>query len=198
MSEEPRQRGTRMSEDPPNPWRRVASRVTYENPWIRVEHHDVLRPDGQPGIYGVVRFRHAAVGVVARDDAGRILLVGQWRYALDRYSWEIPEGGVPEGDSLLEGARRELAEETGYRATAWRELLALSALSNSVTDEEATVFLATGLQAGEADPEPTEEIATRWVELGEAVAMIDCGEINDVLSQVGILRVALEQALSGG
>ena len=178
---------------PRNPWRRIAVGVPYENPWIRVEHHDVIRPDGQPGIYGLVRFRNAAVGVVAIDDRDRILLVGQWRYALDRYSWEIPEGGVPLGTPLLDGAQRELAEETGFRATDWREVCRF-ALSNSVTDEEGAIFVAAGLEAGEASPEPTEDLALRWVGLAEAVGMIDRGEITDAMSQLGILRVALERA----
>jgi 8-oxo-dGTP pyrophosphatase MutT (NUDIX family) len=176
-----------------NPWRRVASRVAYENPWIRVEHDDVVRPDGEPGIYGVVRFRNAAVGIVALDAEGRVLLVGQWRYALGRFSWEIPEGGVPLGAPLLGGAQRELAEETGYQAAEWRQLLRL-ALSNSVTDEEGAIYLATGLTAGEASPEGTEELSVRWVPLAEAVAMVDRGDIDDAMTQLGILRVAHRQA----
>jgi 8-oxo-dGTP pyrophosphatase MutT (NUDIX family) len=174
-----------------NPWQPVGVDVRYENPWIRVEHHDVIRPDGGAGIYGVVRFRNAAVGVVALDDDGRCLLVGQWRYTLNRYSWEIPEGGVPLGASLLDGAQRELAEETGFAATTWREISRF-ALSNSVTDEEGALFVAEGLVAGEAAPEPTEELAVRWVALADAVAMIDRGEITDGMSQIAILRVALE------
>jgi 8-oxo-dGTP pyrophosphatase MutT (NUDIX family) len=178
-----------------NPWRTTATRVAYENPWIRVEHHEVIRPDGSPGIYGVVRFANRAVGVVALDDAGRVLLVGQYRYSLDRYSWEIPEGGVPLGESLLEGAQRELVEETGFTAASWRRI-ARFALSNSVTDEEGALFAAEGLVAGDAAPEATEELATRWVALDEAVAMIDRGEITDAMSQVALLRVALERALA--
>ncbi len=178
---------------PSNPWRRVAERTAYDNPWIRVEHHDVIRPDGSPGIYGVVRFKNAAVGIVALDELDRVLLVGQWRYVLDEYSWEIPEGGVPPEQSLLEGAQRELAEETGYQAGTWRELLRF-ALSNSITDEVGAILVATDLVPGTPEPDATEELAVRWVSLDEAIAMIGRGEITDGISQLGLLRVALERA----
>ncbi len=175
-----------------NPWQRSSRRTVYDNAWIVVHHDDVIRPDGSAGIYGVVSFRTRAVGVVALDGAGRVLLVGQWRYTLDRYSWEIPEGGVPLGSPLLEGAQRELREETGYRGGRWRELVRL-ATSNSVTDEEGALFVAEDLVAGSPEPDATEDIATAWVDLGEAVAMIDRGEITDAMSQIGLLRVALER-----
>jgi 8-oxo-dGTP pyrophosphatase MutT (NUDIX family) len=162
----------------------------YENAWIRVHHDDVVRPDGADGVYGVVEFRNLAVGVVAVDDDERLILVGQFRYTHDEYSWEIPEGGVPLDEDPLDGAKRELAEETGYEATEWHELLRL-ATSNSVTDERGVVYLARGLTAGTPDPEGTEELRTRWVTLDEAMSMIDRGEIVDAMSQVGILRLAL-------
>lgn len=181
-----------MSEPPADHgWVRHDRRVVYENPWIRVVHDEVTRPDGAPGIYGVVHFHNLAVGVVAVDDAGRILLVGQHRYTLDRWSWEIPEGGVPFDEDPLVGAQRELAEETGVRARTWREMVRLH-LSNSITDEAGILFLATGLEAGPPDPEGTERIEVRWVGLDEALAMIDRGEITDAMSQVGLLRYALE------
>ncbi|HEU4673883.1 MAG TPA: NUDIX hydrolase [Candidatus Limnocylindrales bacterium] len=176
----------------PNPWRRLARRTVYENPWIRVHHDDVVRPDGLPGIYGVVEFRSVAVGIVALDERDRVLLVGQYRYTLDAYSWEIPEGGVPFDEPPLEGARRELAEETGYRAAEWRELLRL-ATSNSVTTEVGVLFVARGLTPGAAEPDGTEQLELRWVTLDEAVAMIDRGEITDALSQAALLRYALER-----
>jgi 8-oxo-dGTP pyrophosphatase MutT (NUDIX family) len=175
-----------------NPWRRIARRTVYENAWIRIHHDDVLRPDGAPGIYGVVEFRNVAVGVVALDDEDRLLLVGQFRYTHEAYSWEIPEGGVPAEESPLDGAKRELAEETGVRAADWRELVRL-ATSNSVTDEVGVVYVARGLTLGMAEPDGTEEIVTRWVTLDEAIAMIDRGELLDAMSQVAILRLALER-----
>ncbi len=172
-----------------DPWRRRSRRVAYENPWIQVWHDEVVRPDGSDGVYGVVHTRSMAAGVVALDDDERVLLVGQWRYALGRYSWELPEGGVPHGEDPLVGIQRELREETGFRARHWEELVRTT-LSNSVMDEEGVLFLATGLEPGEAEPEPTEELAVRWVALGDAVGMVERGELHDSLTQIGILLVA--------
>src|SRR6185312_4039440 len=129
------------------PWIRRSRRVGYDNPWITIWHDEVTRPDGSPGIYGVVHFANLAAGVLAVDAGDRVLLVGQHRYVLDAYSWEIPEGGVPDGETALDGARRELLEETGVEATEWRELARLH-LSNSVSDELAILFVATGLSHG--------------------------------------------------
>ena len=186
-----------MSPDPHpvrvGPWRRLARRVAYENPWLTVWHDDVLRPDGSPGIYGVVHFRNLAAGVVAIDDADRVLLVGQHRYTLDAYSWEIPEGGVPAGEDPLAGARRELLEETGLVATAWREIGRFH-LSNSVTDEAGVLYLATGLRQEEADPEATEELELRWVSFAEALAMTRDGRITDAMAIMAIQRLALERS----
>lgn len=168
-------------------------RVAYENAWITVWHDEGTRPDGNPGIYGVVHFENLAAGVVAIDDEDRIVLVGQHRYTLDRASWEIPEGGVSPAETPLEGIQRELREETGLEATDWREIGRLD-LSNSVTDEQAVLFVATGLHQGEASPEPTESIALRWVPFAEAVSMVRDGSITDAMSVVAIQRVALDRA----
>jgi 8-oxo-dGTP pyrophosphatase MutT (NUDIX family) len=167
--------------------------IGYENPWITVWHDEVVRPDGSPGIYGVVHFANLAAGVVAIDDDDRIVLVGQHRYTLDEYSWELPEGGVPADEDPLDGARRELREETGVEAATWRELLRAD-LSNSISDERAVLFLATGLTHGAASPEPTEALAIRWVAFDEALAMTTDGTITDAMSVLGIQRVALERA----
>jgi 8-oxo-dGTP pyrophosphatase MutT (NUDIX family) len=172
------------------PWTRQSRRVAYENAWLTVWHDEVTRPDGQPGIYGVVHFANAACGIVALDGEDRVLLVGQHRYTLDEYSWEIPEGGVPAGEDPLEGARRELREETGIEAADWAELARFD-LSNSVTDERGMLFLATGLSEGRADPDPTEDLAIRWVPFAEALAMTIDGRITDAISMLGIQRVAL-------
>jgi 8-oxo-dGTP pyrophosphatase MutT (NUDIX family) len=170
-------------------------RVAYENAWITVWHDDGSRPDGSPGIYGVVHFENLAAGVIAFDDEDRVVLVGQYRYTLDRPSWEIPEGGVPPSETPLEGIQRELREETGLEASEWRELGRLD-LSNSVTDEEAVLFEAHGLHHGEAAPEPTESIAIRWVPFDDAVAMVRDGAITDAMSVAAILRVALDRRSS--
>ena len=170
---------------PVGPWLRRSRRTAYENAWIQVFHDEVVRPDGNPGIYGVVHFRTLAVGVVAVGDDGRLLLVGQHRYSLDEYSWEIPEGGVDEGESLEEGARRELREETGYEAGTWRRLCRLT-VSNSVTDERGAVFVAEGLRAGDAAPEATEELAVRWATVDEVLDEIAAGDIHDVITIAGV------------
>ena len=172
---------------------RHSRRVAYQNPWITVWHDDVSRPDGSPGIYGVVHFANLAAGVVAIDTEDRVALVGQHRYTFDEPSWEIPEGGVPEHETALEGIARELREETGLEATDWRELCRVD-LSNSVTDERAVLFVAQGLRHGAASPEPTESIELRWVPFDEALAMTLDGRITDAMSVVAIQRLALERA----
>ena len=172
------------------PWTRRTRRVAYENPWITIWHDEVIRPDGEPGIYGVVHFANLAVGVLALDEAGRVLLVGQHRYALDQYSWEIPEGGVPTGESTLDGARRELREETGIEAADWIEM-ARSHLSNSVSDEEAVLYQATELTHGMATPDGTESLAVRWVPFYEVLAMTLDGRITDALTVLAVQRTAL-------
>jgi len=179
-----------MSEPDPteSPWRRRSRRLVYENAWLSVHHDEVDRPDGQPGIYGVVHFQNHAVAVVAIDAQDRVALVGQWRYTIDAYSWELPEGGVPPDESPLDGARRELREETGVQAGRWLEVARI-AVSNSVTDELGTIFLATGLDQGEAAPDATEDLRVRWVPFEESLAMIDDGRITDLLTIAALERV---------
>lgn len=178
---------------PNGPWLRRSRRIAYENPWITIWHDEVSRPDGSPGIYGLVHFANLAVGVVVLDEDDRVLLVGQHRYALGEQSWEIPEGGVPAGETPIDGMRRELREETGVEASEWRELVRLH-LSNSVTDEAGVVYLARGLSHGPSEPEPTERIEVRWVAFDEALAMTVDGRITDAMSLIGLQRVALERA----
>lgn len=170
-----------------NPWQRESSKVVYENPWMRVREDQVTRPDGKPGIYGVVEFRNWAIGVVPVTAEGDTILVGQFRYPLDHYSWEIVEGGGAKTDSPLESAMRELREETGITAKRWTYLGEL-ALSNSVTDEIGCVFLAEDLSFGESEPEGTEELAIQRVPLEEAYRMAMTGEIADGLAIVGLAR----------
>lgn len=179
-----------MQDSTANPWRTVASRAVYDNRWIAIREDQVIRPDGEPGIYGVVHFKNKAVGVLAVDEADRVHLVGQFRYVLDRYSWEIPEGGCDEGEDPRAAAERELAEETGLTAAHW-ELLGCSHLSNSITDEVAYYYLATGLTAGTARPEGTEQLQHRVVSFDEALRMVLAGEITDSLSVMAILHYAV-------
>jgi 8-oxo-dGTP pyrophosphatase MutT (NUDIX family) len=185
-----------MNSNQGNPWQRVSRRVAYANPWIEILHDEVIRPDGAPGIYGVVHFRHLAIGVVPLDtEQDRVLLVGQFRYTMNRYSWEIPEGGGDFDEFPEAAARRELAEETGYVGGEWRELLRAE-LSNSVSDEITILFAATGLDSGPASPEGTEQLQLRWVAFDEVMAMIANGEIADAMTILAMQQLALERATS--
>ncbi len=173
-----------------SPWRRNTRTVAYENRWLTLWHDQVFRPDGTPGVYGVVHFANLAVGVVAIDTEDRVVLVGQHRYTLDAWSWEIPEGGVPPDEDPAAGAARELREETGLVAATWRELARVH-LSNSVTDEAGILYLATDLAEGAAAPEETEVLEVWRVPFQEALAMTLDGRITDSLSVVALQRVAL-------
>jgi 8-oxo-dGTP pyrophosphatase MutT (NUDIX family) len=170
-----------------NPFRTLGTERIYDNPWIRVTESRVVRPDGKRGIYGVVHFKARAVGVIPYEN-GKIWLVGQYRYPLDIYSWEIPEGGTKAGESLLAAARRELAEETGLRARRYQPLVKMH-LSNSITDEFGIVYLATGLTRGRARPEGTEKLRIKQVSLQHAYSQVIAGKITDSLSVAGLLRL---------
>jgi ADP-ribose pyrophosphatase len=182
---------------PSGPWTRRSRRVAYRNAWITIWHDEVTRPDGQPGVYGVVHFANLAAGVLVLDDDDRVLLVGQHRYALDDYSWELPEGGVPAGETVLEGARRELLEETGVEARDWLELARVH-LSNSVSDELAVLFVATGLTHGVATPDGTEDLEIRWLPFDDVLAMTLDGRISDVMTVVAVERLALLRIRGAG
>jgi len=172
-----------------NPWQTLNSAVRYENPWLSIRHEDVVTPAGTPGIYGVVSFKNKAVGVVPIDADGYTYLVGQYRYPLNEYSWEIPEGGSPIGTDPLESARRELREETGLVAQRWTEIARIHT-SNSATDEEGFLYIAEELEQGDHEPEDTEQLHVRRVPLVEAVEMAMRSEITDALSVSALLIVA--------
>lgn len=168
----------------------MAQRVIYENPWIGLTEYDVINPGGGKGIYGKVRFKSLAIGILPLDARGYTWLVGQYRFTLDAYTWELPEGG---GDPMLppvESAKRELLEETGLVATDWSELMQMH-LSNSVTDELAHVFLARGLEQHQAQPEESEDLAIRRLPFEEAYRMVEKGEVTDSISVAAILKVKL-------
>jgi 8-oxo-dGTP pyrophosphatase MutT (NUDIX family) len=173
-----------------NPWTRLSRRVAYENPWIRVHHDEVLNPNGNAGIYGVVEFRHRAIGIVPVDDEGCTYLVGQYRYALNLYSWEIPEGGGPLHEDAQTAAARELQEETGLVARRW-DCISRLHTSNSATSEVGWIYLARDLTPGPTSPEDTEDIALRRLPLAEAVHMVMTGQITDALAIIGLLKAHL-------
>ena len=175
-----------------NPWKTLSTKTVYDNPWIRVEDHRVINPAGNPGQYGKVCFKNRAVAIVALDEQRNVHLVGQFRYTLDRYSWELPKGGATADEDSLAAAQRELREETGLTAARWRRLLELD-ISNSVTDELGTVFVAEDLERGERSPEETEELTSKVLPFEEALEWVRSGQILDAISVAGLLRLAADE-----
>ena len=178
-----------------NPWTILSLATVYENEWIRVDHHEVLSPSGGPGLYGTIHFKNRAIGVVPIDEKGNVILVGQYRFPLQAYSWEIPEGGGAHEVSALESAQRELREECGLAAKQWVEIQDMD-LSNSVSDERSIAFLAWNLSEAPAQPDETEKLQVARVRFWEAVDRVKRGEIRDAISVAALLRVAL-MALQG-
>lgn len=173
-----------------NPWKKISSKDIYENPWIKVEEDQIINPAGNEGIYGKVSFKNKAVGVVPLDNEGFVYLVGQYRYPLDEYSWEIPEGGCPIGlEEPVETAKRELKEETGLIAQKMT-LVSRIHTSNSVTNEEGFIYLAENLSQTEAEPEETEDLKIKKILLSKAVEMVLNSQITDSISIAGIMIAA--------
>ena len=186
MTDEPRWARDRQK---PPAWISHDERVAFENPWLKVTVHAATAPTGRPATYGVVRFANHAVGVVPLHADGTVTLVGQRRFPLGDYSWELPEGGAPKSEDPLEGARRELREETGLQAGRWAEILRMQ-LSNSVTDELAFVYLATDLSgAGETDFDETERLEVVRVPFRDLLDEVLAGRVQDSLTVAGALRV---------
>jgi 8-oxo-dGTP pyrophosphatase MutT (NUDIX family) len=171
------------------PWTLTSSETVYDNPWISVTHDQVLTPAGTEGVYGKVHLKSRAIGIVTLDAEGNTLLVGQHRYTLNEFSWEIPMGGGPLNEPPLVAAKRELKEETGLSAGQWQQLFKLHT-SNSITDEEGYVYLATDLLTGHSTLEDSEsDLIVKELPFNDALAMIDKGEITDVISIAGLLAV---------
>lgn len=173
-----------------NPWTILNERIIYDNKWIGLTEYDVLNPNGGKGLYGKVRFKNLAIGALPLDDEGYTWLVGQYRFPLEAYSWEIPEGGGDLHVTPVESAQRELLEETGLVAREWIHLLDMH-LSNSVSDEKAHLFLARGLEQREAMPEETEQLIVRRLPFEEAYQMVQKGIITDSMSVAAIQKVKL-------
>ena len=179
-----------INEEIKNPWTTLSGEVKYDNRWIKVTEFQVINPAGGSGIYGKIHFKNKAIGIVALDETLNTWLVGQYRYALDAWSWEIPEGGGPLDELPLNAAKRELQEETGLTATKWSQIIRLHT-SNSVTDEEGFIFLAEDLRQGEASLEETEADMKVWkLPLKEALQMVIDGKITDSMSVMALLMVA--------
>ncbi|PZR41423.1 MAG: DNA mismatch repair protein MutT [Azospira oryzae] len=176
--------------EPTNQWTTLSGREVYDNPWINVTEYQVINPGGKPGIYGKVHFKNKAIGIVALDDKDNTWLVGQWRYPLNEWSWEIPEGGGPRETEVLASAQRELREEAGITAAKWT-LIQRTHLSNSVSDEEGFIFLAEDLTQGESELEDSEADLKVWkLPFKDALQMVLDGKITDSLSVMGLLKVS--------
>lgn len=172
-----------------NPFKTISSKELYENPWIRLVEDQILKPDGEPGIYGKLHFNNYALGIVAVSENMDIWLLGQYRYVLKSYSWEIPTGGGSREAPPLEGAKRKPREETGLTANRWEELIRIH-LSNSVTDEYGMVFLAEELTIGPTEFDDTEILEIKRMPFADALKMVMIGEITDSMSVTGILAAA--------
>jgi ADP-ribose pyrophosphatase len=171
-----------------NPWKTLKSKFIYESPWIKVTKHDCINPAGKPADYSVVNFKNLAIGILPLDENNNTWLVGQWRYPLEQYSWEIPEGGGPHGIDPLDSAKRELKEETGIIAKEFTEIMRMH-LSNSATDEYAIVYLAKNLSFEESEPEESEVLQVKKVHINEAYEMVNRGKITDAISVAAIMKV---------
>lgn len=179
-----------MIDEQQNPWKINNKETVYENKWIRVTHHDVTTPHQTQGIYGTVHFKNYAIGIVPIDEEGYTYLVGQYRFAIQAYSWEIPEGGGLIEDDILEAARRELQEETGLVAEQWLQFAILHT-SNSATDEKAFLFLAQKLKHVQMQPDETEQLQIRRVKIETAIEMALRGELTDAISVAALLKLKI-------
>ena len=171
-----------------NPWKINSEENIYDNPWINITEFQVINPSGNPGIYGQVHFKNKAIGVLPLDENLNTYLVGQFRFPLKQYSWEIPEGGGPLSGEPLDSAKRELLEETGLKAAKWTEIQRMY-LSNSVCDEEAIIYLAQKLEQFEAEPEETEQLTIKKLPFDEVYQMVCRGEITDAITVAAVLKV---------
>jgi ADP-ribose pyrophosphatase len=181
-----------MENDTTSDWKKLNSEVVYDNPWIRVFHENVINPNGGQSIYGRIHFKNVAIGILPIDDEGNTWLVGQSRYPLGTYTWEIPEGGAPIGEDPLKAAMRELAEEVNLQAEHW-QLIQEADLSNSATDERMMIYLATGLSRCKGKPDDSERLVVKKVPLETFLNMVDTGEIRDSLSVFAALRYRVMQ-----
>ena len=178
-----------MKEKNSNTWKKLSSRKIYDNPWINVEEHNVINPRGGEGIYGKVHFKNKAIGIIPLDEGNYTWLVGQHRYTLNSFSWEIPMGGGPLSEDIIDAAKRELKEETGLIANSWQMILNIHT-SNSVTDEEGFVFVAEDLFQDSPDFDETEDLKIIKLPFNDAVDWVMNGRITDSLSIAGILKLA--------
>jgi len=173
-----------------NPWKTISGKLVYDNPWITLTEYDVINPKGGKGIYGKVHMKNLAIGIVPVDKDLNTWLVGQYRYTLDQYSWEIPMGGGDLNQPPIESAKRELKEETGLIADKYSHITNIHT-SNSVTDEYGYAFLAEELTEGETEFDETEDLKIWKLPLKEAIEMVMKDEITDSLSVAALLKLKI-------
>lgn len=173
-----------------NPWTTLTSEKIYDSPWIGVTKHDVLNPNGNPGTYSVVHFKNLAIGILPLDNDYNTWIVGQYRYPINQYSWEIPEGGGNHNLPPLDSAKRELHEETGITANKWTKIQEVH-LSNSASDEFGILYIAQDLSFGESEPEDDEQLVVRKLHFNELYQMVESGEITDSLTVITVLKAKL-------
>jgi ADP-ribose pyrophosphatase len=169
---------------PPNPWKKIGSKKIYKNSWVDISEDAVMQPSGKPGVYGNIYFG-SSVGIVVLRDDGSTLLVGQWRYLLDQYTWEIPTGGVDGSEDLMAAAKRELQEETGVTADEWVELGKIE-LPHAI--DTGVLFLARGVTVGEKHQEDDEQIQTHWLPFEDALELVRRNIVTNWLSQAALFR----------
>ena len=173
-----------------NPWTIIDEKFVYENNWIALHHYNVLNPNGGNGVYGKVHFKNIAIGIIAIDGDKNTWLVGQYRFPLNKYSWEICEGGCALNETPIAAAKRELMEETGLVASQWQQILEVD-LSNSVTDEKAIIFIATNLSQLQSCPEETEQLQIKKVSIKDTFKMVANGDISDAVSVLALQKLEL-------
>ncbi len=173
-----------------NPWKIISTKEHYDNQWLNVVEHQVLNPKGNPGIYSVVHFKQFAICILPLDDDYNTWIVGQYRFPLNEYSWEIPEGGGKLNIDPLESAKRELMEECGIEATSWTKIAECNT-SNSCSDERAIIYIAKKLSFHQSAPEETEVLQVKKISFTELYRMAMHGEIMDAPTIIAVLKAKL-------
>jgi 8-oxo-dGTP pyrophosphatase MutT (NUDIX family) len=179
-----------MIDETNNPWRTLNSEVKYENPWIKITESKTIDAAGGDGIYGVVHYKNIAIGIIPLDEDYNTWLVGQYRYPLNQYSWEICEGGGLHSNNILDSAKRELHEELGIKANSWEKIMDMH-LSNSVSDEKGVIYIAKDLSFFDSEPEDCEVLQAKKIPLNTVYEMVMSGKITDSLTVAGILKTKI-------
>lgn len=171
-------------------WReRGEGREVYRSPFLVLHEHDVITPDGRDAVYGVVHCGDC-VGVLPFVDEDHVLMVRQHRFVAKRWTWEMPTGGVHEGETIEQAAQRELAEEAGFRAGQLEPICSYHTSKSSI-DETAHLFVGRALIPAQAVPDDSEQIERRALPFAEVLARVLDGRITDSMTVIAVLRVAL-------